>query len=86
MSKPLKTISLLCPTRGRPDKALRLVLSVLQTAHHPERVEVLFYVDTDDSTKLDYVSQLEAHKAELSQLAFLRHGMLWQLLPKEICW
>lgn len=68
MPQSLKTISLLCPTRGRPDKALRLILSVLKTAHHPERVEVLFYVDTDDPTKLDYVSQLEAHKAELSRL------------------
>ncbi|MEP0872333.1 FkbM family methyltransferase [Trichocoleus desertorum AS-A10] len=68
MSTPLKTISLLCPTRGRPDKALRLVLSVLKTAHHPERVEVLFYVDTDDSTKLDYVEQLKAHKTELNRL------------------
>lgn len=63
-----KTISLLCPTRGRPQQALRLALSVLKTASKPKRVEILFYVDEDDETQEDYKSTFSSHYPELSQL------------------
>jgi hypothetical protein len=42
------TISILCPTRGRPDNVRKLVLSALTNAEKPDNIEFLFYVDTDD--------------------------------------
>ncbi|MFH1868396.1 MAG: hypothetical protein ABH843_05450 [Candidatus Omnitrophota bacterium] len=49
-----KTISLLCPTRGRPKKVERFFSSIYRTAYMPERVEILFYMDSDDSCKDEY--------------------------------
>ncbi|MCD8489641.1 MAG: FkbM family methyltransferase [Desertifilum sp.] len=63
-----KTISLLSPTRGRPQQALRLALSVLKTASQPKRVEILFYIDDDDTTQEDYKETFSNHYAQLSQL------------------
>jgi aspartyl/asparaginyl beta-hydroxylase (cupin superfamily) len=45
---PARQLSLLCPTRGRPRWLAALLRSVEQTAHRPDRVEVLCYVDNDD--------------------------------------
>ena len=42
------TFSLLCPSRGRVSGAESLIRSVCRTAFRPERVELLFYVDSDD--------------------------------------
>jgi hypothetical protein len=42
--------SILCPTRARPEGVIRLVESICATANNPENIEVLFYVDADDST------------------------------------
>jgi hypothetical protein len=41
-------ISLLCPTRKRPDAAKRMVQSAWDTADNPLDVEVLFRLDDDD--------------------------------------
>ena len=42
------SISLLLPTRGRPALVERLFRSIAETTAHPERVEVILYVDEDD--------------------------------------
>jgi hypothetical protein len=47
-----KKISIICPTRGRPDKLLNMMNSVLNNASSPELVEFILYVDSDD--KSDY--------------------------------
>jgi glycosyl transferase/beta-hydroxylase protein BlmF len=44
----MKKISILCPTRQRADRAFNYAWTVFNTARNSERVEVLFYVDTDD--------------------------------------
>lgn len=41
-------LSILCPTRGRPANVERMVASALDTAHDPDRVEIVLYVDQDD--------------------------------------
>ncbi|WP_374340853.1 hypothetical protein [Methyloversatilis sp.] len=46
---PKKVISLLLPTRGRPKLAERFFESVLAESAHPEAVEIILYVDDDDS-------------------------------------
>jgi hypothetical protein len=43
-------ISILCPTRGRPDNVKRLVESAMVNAHRPDLLEFVFYVDDDDPT------------------------------------
>lgn len=43
-------ISLLLPTRGRPDSLRRLVNSVLETADNPNEVELVVFVDRDDES------------------------------------
>lgn len=42
-------ISLLLPTRGRPTLVDRLFRSIGETTSHPERVEVILYIDEDDT-------------------------------------
>ena len=43
------SISLLLPTRGRPALVERFFRSIVETTSHPERVEVVLYVDEDDA-------------------------------------
>ena len=43
------SISILLPTRGRPEQAERLLKSVAETTSTPNRIEVILYVDEDDS-------------------------------------
>jgi glycosyltransferase involved in cell wall biosynthesis len=43
-------ISILTPTRERPENVRRLIASVVSTAKEPLNVELLFYVDHDDQT------------------------------------
>lgn len=49
-------ISLLLPSRGRPDWFRRLLASALHTAVHPRQVEVVAYVDNDDPELFNYGS------------------------------
>jgi hypothetical protein len=42
------SISLLMPTRGRPELVERLFASVAETTAKPERMEIVVYVDEDD--------------------------------------
>lgn len=44
-----KTISLLCPTRGRPERFAAMVESAFKHAHLGTLLEVLAYVDNDDA-------------------------------------
>ncbi len=41
-------ISIVLPTRGRPDLVNRLFESIVATADHPGRLEVVLYLDSDD--------------------------------------
>lgn len=52
----LTMISLLLPTRGRPELARRFLQSVAEQSVHPEGVEIILCVDEDDveSHKIEY--------------------------------
>jgi len=43
-------ISVLVPTRHRPENVTRVIRSALTTADEPSKIEFLFYVDNDDIT------------------------------------
>ena len=54
MSSDAKRYALLCPTRGRPERARIFADSALATAARPQAVDILLYVDADDPTRADY--------------------------------
>lgn len=61
MSVPV--ISLLMPTRGRPELAARFFKSVARTSARPSDVEVIYYVDDDDKESHDLdVSGMDARR------------------------
>jgi hypothetical protein len=62
MNAESKMISILCPTRGRPENVKRLVESIISTAHSPELCEILFYVDNDDYTFPPEIEKLKPVK------------------------
>ena len=53
-----RIISLLCPTRGRPDRVCVMLESIIKTTEKLENVEILFYIDEDDDKKNDYISSI----------------------------
>lgn len=55
-------ISLLMPTRGRPELAERLIASVVTQSSQLTRVEVVIYVDDDDTGSHHIASELVAVK------------------------
>jgi glycosyl transferase/beta-hydroxylase protein BlmF len=56
-----RVISLLCPTRERVSNVRHFIENIEKTALHPERVELLFYIDTDDPQKASYESLLREY-------------------------
>lgn len=69
-------ISLLVPTRNRPEQMTRLWQSALDTADTPEDLEIVFYIDDDDassiaeykSMKTDQVQAVIGERIILSQM------------------
>lgn len=59
----MNIISLLCPTRQRIENTNRLITSLVTTTVHPERVELLFYIDNDDPA-IDSYRKLIAERQE----------------------
>ena len=64
----MKNISILCPTRQRAAQAYEYSQSVFRMANHPERVELLFYVDWDDPEKGEYLWRFNDHGDRSCQL------------------
>lgn len=52
-------ISLLIPSRGRPESFLEMVLSAFKTAARPGRLEVICYLDEDDPRRKRYLKLKE---------------------------
>lgn len=69
-------ISILTPTRGRPENVRRLVNSALSTAKFPDQVEILFYVDFDDES---FPFELEAPNVRI-----IRGPRMWLSLLQNI--
>lgn len=53
---PVK-ISLLLPTRGRPERLKNFLDSAYQLAKYPDRIQVVLYIDADDLTTLHFEYQ-----------------------------
>ena len=50
-------ISILLPTRGRRETLRKSLDSLVSKANHPERLEILFGVDEDDQSVIDYIKE-----------------------------
>jgi len=53
-------ITLVAPTRNRPDDLKRFLESIKATTLNPENIEILFYVDDDDHVTLPLINPLQA--------------------------
>lgn len=71
-------ISILCPTRERPEGALRMAQSAHDCAYGSLNAEILFYVDDDDPRLHDYERFLP--KANLIIGPFVPTCRAWNLL------
>ena len=69
-------ISILTPTRGRPENVKRLVRSALSTAQFPDQVEFLFYVDLDDDS---FPSEIES-----TNVRVIRGPRMWLSVLQNI--
>ena len=65
-----KVISILTPTRHRPNRLSEFIMSVYQHTDVKNRVEMLMYVDVDDPTKDQYLDFFEHCQTEFKD--FLR--------------
>jgi len=52
-------ISILCPTRGRPESMQRMVTSARKTATMPDDLEFVFYIDEDDMASYEMAERLD---------------------------
>jgi glycosyltransferase involved in cell wall biosynthesis len=68
--KPL-LISVLVPTRQRPDMLLRMLTSLFDTADQPERLETVLYIDDDDTA----TQELKLDKWNIRRLVGPRQAM-----------
>jgi len=78
----LNLISVLCPTRERPENVLRLVNSARATAKNPELLEFIFYVDLDDESfpDIDGVKVIRGPRVWISNA----HNVLYASAKGEI--
>jgi glycosyl transferase/beta-hydroxylase protein BlmF len=58
-------ISLLVPSRGRPDMLKRMVQTAMSTAAHQRHIEIIAYLDDDDPKKDAYHLRLFVEPVEL---------------------
>jgi len=58
-------ISILCPTRKRPDNMTRLYQSILDTAANSKAIELIFYIDTDDHESLARAGRMSAYLKDI---------------------
>ena len=71
-----RSVTLLCPTRGRPKQFERFVRSVVNSASKPERVEILAYVDDDDDEKYAYLMTVKSLAADTQMSRLLNFDLL----------
>jgi len=55
--KEKAVISVLLPTRGRREVLRKSLDSLVSKATHPERIEILFGVDEDDQSVIDFIKE-----------------------------
>lgn len=70
-------ISILVPTRKRPENIKRLYASVKETADQPELIDFVFYIDIDDPESYDLFQKLEATNIQVIQGKRIVLSKMW---------
>ena len=77
-------ISILCPSRGRPERLDKYLNSLKKTATCISNYEVLLRLDNDDSTLEDYYQVVSNYEnVEIQVGASQPVGILWNLLARS---
>jgi len=64
---PEFTFSFIIPTRGRPESLVRLCDSIRTNTSHPDQLEIVFVMDSDDETSLGFeYAGLNIRKVEVA--------------------
>ena len=74
-------ISLLCPTRGRPDQAERLIKSFFNTQKNEN--QLLFYVANDDLCKEQYYELFKKYNMGYFKGPQMSTSFIWNYLANE---
>jgi hypothetical protein len=78
-------ISVLIPTRSRPEKLRRCIESIVSTAANPDRIELVVRMDDDDDQSETWSDGVDRRGAEAllivgPRIGHARHGeMYWEL-------
>lgn len=65
-------ISILCPTRGRPEQVNTMIQSALATATKPKNIEFCFYIDKDDESYKELI-----FNGPENQVKIMRGPRMW---------
>lgn len=84
----MEKISILTPTRNRPDFVRQLIETAIQTAKYPKLLEFVFYIDEDDQLSQEYFKQLQPHiqESNLCELKVISGGRIVLSEMWNRCW
>ena len=74
-------ISVLLPTRGRTEVLRKSLKSLVEKATKPERIEILFGIDEDDTDTLDYIKDVIS--VDLKELGIESRASIFKPLGYE---
>ena len=74
-------ISVLLPTRGRTEVLRKSLKSLIEKASKPERIEILFGIDEDDTNTLDYIKDVIS--VDLKELGIESRASIFKPLGYE---
>ena len=82
-----KKISIICPTRGRPDKLLEMINSVLDCASSPELIEFVLYLDNDDTSDYEtFKKKAIINRGERTDMSTMLSLCISKASGNIICW
>jgi glycosyltransferase involved in cell wall biosynthesis len=76
-------ISIVLPTRNRPESLERLYLSAMTTAAHPENVEFCVYVDDDDARTIEKLNLLNKPNIQATIGPRVVLSSMWDIAAKK---
>ena len=76
-------ISLLCPTRLRPESMERVWKSAQETADDPSSIEIVFYMDNDDPLSISKFQELDTPESNNRVLGILGERILLSSMWNE---
>ena len=76
-------ISILVPTRGRPDSMTRLCEAAYSLAQSPDDIQLVFYIDSDDVLSLDRMKLLGSSRIKAIVGPRISLSEAWNVLSRE---